>query len=144
MVEVAEKLIETVVGRQVFVAVTQVVLAELAGGITLRLQRLSDSYITVLQAHRHARHAHLGQPGAQRRLAGNEARPAGGAAVLCVIVGKHHAFFTDAVDVRRLVTDYPFAIGADVGLADVVTEYHQDVGFFRGIGRTHAHRRCGG
>ncbi|MNG22969.1 hypothetical protein D3C84_1075200 [compost metagenome] len=66
VIEVAEELVETVVGRQELVLVAQVVLAELAGGITLGLERLGDGDVAFLQADRRARHAHLGQAGAQR------------------------------------------------------------------------------
>ena len=39
MIQVAEEFIEAVDGGQIFVAVAQVVLAELAGGVTLRFER---------------------------------------------------------------------------------------------------------
>ena len=42
VVEVAEELVESVHRRQVRVAVAQVVLAELAGGVALRLQQIGD------------------------------------------------------------------------------------------------------
>ncbi len=42
MIEVAEELVESVNGRQEFVEVSEVILAELAGGVTLRLQRRCD------------------------------------------------------------------------------------------------------
>ena len=50
-----------------------------------------------------AGNADLGQAGAQADLAGDEGRAARRAAVLGVVVGEHHAFLGDAVDVRRLV-----------------------------------------
>ncbi|MCY1293428.1 hypothetical protein D9M70_426870 [compost metagenome] len=135
VVEVAEELVETMFGRQVFVAVAQVVLAELAGGVAVGLERLGDGDVARLQADRRAGHADLGQAGAQRALPGDEGRAAGGAAVLRVVVGEHHAFPGQAVDVRRRVADHAVAIGTDVGLADVVAEDHQDVRFFRGHGQ---------
>ena len=42
VVEVAEELVEAVDGRQVLVAVAEVVLAELAGGVAERLEQLGD------------------------------------------------------------------------------------------------------
>ena len=42
VVQVAEELVEAVGGRQVLVPVTEVVLAELAGGVTVRLERGGD------------------------------------------------------------------------------------------------------
>ena len=45
VVEVAEELVEAMHGRQVLVAVAEVVLAELAGGVALRLQELGDGRV---------------------------------------------------------------------------------------------------
>jgi hypothetical protein len=42
VVEVAEELVEAVVGGQVLVLVAQVVLAELAGGVAVRLEEVGD------------------------------------------------------------------------------------------------------
>src|SRR6185436_1228779 len=70
---------------------------------------------------------YLREPGAQRALAGDERRPPRCAALLGIIVGKHHAFTRDAVDVGRAVAHQPERVGADVGLPDVVTEYDKDV-----------------
>ncbi|MNP64272.1 hypothetical protein D3C76_1597550 [compost metagenome] len=66
VIQVAEELIETVVGRQVLVAVTEVVLAELAGGIALGLEGLGEGDVAFLDTDRRPRHADLGQAGAQR------------------------------------------------------------------------------
>ncbi|MNV12344.1 hypothetical protein D3C71_1029420 [compost metagenome] len=144
VVQVAEELVETVVGRQVFILVAQVVLAELAGGVALGLEGLGDGDVTLLQANRCARDADFRQAGTQRRLPGDERRTPGGAAVLRVVVGEHHAFFGNSVDVGRLVADHAHGIGADVGLADIVAEDHQNVGFFSGSGRcrNRHHRGC--
>ena len=69
----------------------------------------------------------LRQPGAKRALAGDEGRPAGGAALLGVVVGEDHALLGDPVDVRRAVAHQAHRVGADVRLADVVAEDDQDV-----------------
>ena len=45
VIEVAEELVEAVHGRQEFVAVAEMVLAELPGCIALRLQQLSDGRV---------------------------------------------------------------------------------------------------
>ena len=76
VVERAEELFESVRGRQVLVAVPQVVLAELAGHVALRLEQLGDRHVLLLQAFLGARQADLERPGAERRLAGDECRPA--------------------------------------------------------------------
>ena len=132
VIEVAEEHIEAVLGRQVLVAVAEVVLAELRGVVAMRLERLRDGDVAILQAHRGARHADLGQAGAAWRLARDEARPSGRAAVLRVVVREYRAFLGDAVDVRRGVADHAAGVGADVRLPDVIAEDHQDVWFLRG------------
>ena len=88
VIEVAEELVEAVHGRQVFVAVAEVVLAELAGGVAERLQQFGDGRVFRLQADGGAGHADLGQAGADRVLAGDEGGAAGGAALLRVVVGE--------------------------------------------------------
>jgi hypothetical protein len=65
VVQVAEELVEAVHRRQMLVAVAEVVLAELAGAVAERLQRLGDRDVLGLQAEFRARQADLGQSGAQ-------------------------------------------------------------------------------
>src|SRR6218665_3466452 len=72
-------------------------------------------------------HPDLREAGPEACLAGDERRAAGGAAVLGVVVGEQQAFLRDSVDVRRLVADEPVRVGAEVRLADVVAEDHEDV-----------------
>ena len=67
VIEVAVELVEAVDGGQELVAVAQMVLAELAGRVALRLQQLGDRRIFLAQAQRGARQADLGQAGAQAR-----------------------------------------------------------------------------
>ena len=102
VVEIAVELVEAVDGGQELVAVAKVVLAELAGGVALRLEQFGNRRVFLLQPQRSARQADLGQAGAQAGLAGDERRPAGRAALLGVVVREHHAFLGDAVDVGRL------------------------------------------
>ena len=45
VVEVAQEFVEAVVGRQHIVAVTEVVLAKLAGGVALGLEQLGDGRV---------------------------------------------------------------------------------------------------
>ena len=129
VIEIAEEFVEAMHGRQEFVAVAQVVLAELAGGVAERLEQLGDGRVFLLQSDAGAGHADLGQAGADRVLAADEARAAGGAALLRVVVGEGHAFFRDAVDVRGSVAHHAAAEVADVPDADVVAPEDQDVRF---------------
>ena len=91
VIEVAVELVEAVHGRQKFVAVAEVVLAELSGGVAERLEQFGDRRVFLLQPERSAGQADLGQTGAQAGLAGDERGPAGGAALLGVVVGEQHA-----------------------------------------------------
>ena len=127
VVEVAEELVEAVHRRQELVLVAEVVLAELAGGVAERLERLGDRDVLGAQAEVGGRQPDLGEARAQGRLAGDEGRAARRAALLGVVVGEHHAFAGDAVDVRRAVAHQAERIGADVGLADIVAEDDEDV-----------------
>ena len=68
VIEVAEELVEAVHGRQKFVAVAEMVLAELAGGVAERLQQLGDGHVLACRPTVGAGHADLGEAGAQRRI----------------------------------------------------------------------------
>jgi len=127
VIQVAEKLVEAVHRRQVLVAVTEVVLAELPGAIAERLERLCDGDVLGLEAELRAGKAYLGEAGAQTALAGDERRAASSAALLRVRVGENHAFVGDAVDVGRLVAHQTSGIAAQVRLTDVVSPHHQHV-----------------
>ena len=81
VVEVAEELVEAVDRGQRFVAIADVVLAELAGGVAEVLEQAADRGIELAHAHRGAGKADLGQAGAQAVLAGEKRRAAGGAAI---------------------------------------------------------------
>ena len=127
VIEVAEELVEAVDGRQVLVAIAEVVLAELAGGVAHRLERGRDRRRLVRNADRGARLADRRQAGADRELAGDEVRAPGGAARLGVVVGEQHPFGGQLVEVRRPAGHDAAVVGADVEPADVVTHDEEDV-----------------
>ncbi len=132
VIEVAEELVEAVDGGEIFVPIAEVVLAELAGGVAERLEQLGDGGVFLLQADGGARHADLGQAGADRVLAGDETGAAGGAALLRVVIGKCDALFGDAVDVGSPVSHHAATEVTDVPDADVVAPKDEDVGFLVG------------
>ena len=72
------------------------------------------------QAELRARQTDLGEPGADRRLTGDERRPARRAALLSVEVGEQRAFLGDPIDIRRAVSHDAEVVGAEVEPADVV------------------------
>ena len=127
VIEVAEELVEAVHRRQVRVAIAQMVLAELAGGVAERLEQLGERRVFRLQPEVGARQADLEQAGPKARLAGDEGGAAGGAALLAIVVGEDQAFVGDAVDVGRLVAHHATVVVADVPVADVVAHDDQNV-----------------
>ena len=129
VVQVAEELVEAVHGGQVFIAVAEMVLAELPGGVALRLERRRDRRVGRLQAQVGTRQANLGQAGAVRVLAGDERRTPGGATLLPVVVGEQRPFRRDPVDVGRPVPHHAVAVTLQVGLPDIVAPDDQDVRF---------------
>ena len=129
VIKIAEEFVEAMHRREEFVAVAEVVLAELAGGIALRLEQFGDSRIFLLQADRRAGHTDLGQSRTNWILSADEARAPGGAALLRIVVGEGHALFRNAVDVRCAIAHHAATEMADVPDADVVTPQNQDVRF---------------
>src|SRR5262245_34398691 len=121
VVEVAKELVEAMLRRQVLVAVAEVILAELAGGIAEGFEQFGNSGIFRTHAHGSAWQSDLTQTRAEYALAHNERRTAGGTALLGVVVGENHALVSDAVDIRGAVSHHALRIGTDVRLADVVT-----------------------
>ena len=131
VVERAEELVEPVRGRQRLVRVAQVVLAELRGHVALVLEQFGDRHVTGLQAFLRAGQTDLQHARAEARLAGDETRAAGRAALLAVPVGEHGAFLADAVDIGGPVAHLAEVVSADVPVADVVAPQNQDVRFLR-------------
>jgi len=127
VIQVAVKLVEPMHGRQEFVAIAQVVLAELPGRIAERLEHLGDRWVFLPQAQSGCWQSNLCHAGTEARLAGDERGAAGGAALLGVVVREHHALACEAVDVGRLVAHHTMRVRADVRLTDVVAPDDDDV-----------------
>ena len=147
VIEVAEEFVESMIAGQELILVAQVVLAELPGGITVGLEQLRDGGILGAQADVRPRHAHFQQAGAQGMLACDEGGASRGAALLTVVIGEHGALVGDTIDVRGAATKHAAVVDTEVGPADVVAPYDQDIGLFRcGRNRTgeqqNKNRRC--
>ena len=127
VIEIAEKFVEPMHGRQIFVAIAQMVLAELTGCVAERLQQFGDSRVFRMQSDRGARHADFGQAGADRVLTRDEARAARRAALLAVKIGEGRPFLRDAVDVGGMVAHHAFAVVADIPNADIVSPNDEDI-----------------
>jgi hypothetical protein len=72
MVQVAKKLVEAMHSRQIFVAIAEMILAELPGGVAERFEQLRQGNVSCLQTCSRAREADFAQAGAQRALASDE------------------------------------------------------------------------
>ena len=129
VIEVAEELVETVHGRQKFVAITEMILSKLSGGISERLHDVGDRGIFGSQADVGSRQSNLRQPRTNRRLSGDECCAACGTTLLAVPVGEERSFFGDAIDVRRAISHHAQVVGADVVPADIVAHDEKDVRF---------------
>ena len=88
VIQVAEELVEAVVGGQKLILVPQVILAELAGRVPLRLQQGGDGRVLLLQSEVGSRQADLGKPGSEHALPRDKGGSAGGAGLLPVVVGE--------------------------------------------------------
>ena len=130
VIEVAEELVEAVVGRQHVVEIAEMVLAELAGRVALVLEAGGDGDELLRHADRRARDADLGEAGAIDALPGDEGRASRRAGLFAVGIGEHHAFLGDAVDVGRPVAHEAVRIAAQIRDADVVAPDDEDVRLF--------------
>ena len=127
MIEIAEEFVESVHARQKFIAVAEMVLAELTGGVSERLEHFRDRRVFRVKSDSGAGHADFGQAGADRVLTGDEARAAGRAALLAVPIGEGRPFSGDTVDVRGFIAHHTLAVMADVPIADIVSPNDEDI-----------------
>ena len=127
VIQVAEEFVEAVDGGQELIAVAQMVLAELAGGVALRFERGGNRAGFGRKAGLGARLADRGHAGADGQFAGDEVRATRRAARLGVVVGEQHAFLGQLVEVRRPAGHHAAVVGADVPHADVIAHDEDDV-----------------
>src|SRR5262245_52208945 len=120
-------IVEPVHRRQVLVAVTEMVLAELPRRVAVVLEQLRNRGILCLQPDRRVREPHFAQTGAEHALAGDERRSSCRAALLSVRVGEADPLVGDAVDVGCAVPHQPVAVATEVRDADVVAPDYEDV-----------------
>jgi hypothetical protein len=129
VIKVAEKLIKTVHGRQMLIAIAEVVFAKLAGAIALGLEQLSDGGIFRFKASFGARQPHLAETGAEDALTGDESRTTSGAALFGVVVDEATTLLGYAVNVGGLIAHQAIAVATQVALTDIVTPEDENVGF---------------
>jgi hypothetical protein len=128
VVEIAVELGEAMGGRQHLVLVAQMVLAELPGGIALRLQEFGQSRIFFPEAEIGPRQPDLTETSAEHTLASDERRAARRTALLTVVIGEQHPLLADRVDVGRAIAHQPVCVGADIRVPDIVAPDDDNVG----------------
>ncbi|MNZ44172.1 hypothetical protein D3C78_617980 [compost metagenome] len=128
VIEVAKELVEAMYRGQELVAVAQVVLAELAGGIAHGLERGGDGDGFGGNADGRAGLADRGHAGTDRQFAGDEVGAPGGATGFGVVVGKAHAFGRKGIEVGCSAGHHALVVDADVRPADIVAHDHDNVG----------------
>ncbi len=127
------------------VLIAEMILAELACNVAVGFEQARDIRILYLHAEVRTRQANFGQPGPIYALPRNVRRSARSAALFAVVVGEHHAFPGDSVDVGRSVTHQSECVGADIGLTDIITPDDQHVWFILrqcGLGNRKAYEYC--
>jgi hypothetical protein len=127
VVQDAVELVETVNGGQVFVAVAQVVLADLRRRVAKRPEQLGDGRVGVLDALLGRGHANFQQSCAERTLAGDERRASRCERLLAVVVGEQGTFAGDPVDIRGGPAHHPAVIRTEVPRAHVIGHDHDAV-----------------
>src|SRR6516165_580587 len=128
MVEVSKKLVETMHCWKVFIAVAEMVLAELSCCISQRLQQFRNRRVLSLQSHRSSRETNFSKAGAETTLPGDERRASCSTALLAVGICEHHALLSEAVDVRSLVPHNSMAVTAKILNTYVVSPDDEDIG----------------
>jgi len=116
-------------GRQMLIAIAEVVFAKLSSSIALGLEQLSDGGIFRFKAGFSARQPHLAETGAEDALAGDEGRTTSGAALFGVVVDEATTLLGYAVNIGGLIAHQAIAVATQIALADVVTPEDENVGF---------------
>lgn len=118
------------------------IFAELSSGVAETFHDGCHRDVRLLPAFWCSGDADLGHTGANGNRAVDEGGAASRTALLAIVIGEKHAFFRNAVNVRRLVPHHATVVVADVLGADVITPDDEDVRFLRGLGlsrRYHCH-----
>ena len=129
MIEITEEFVEPVHRGQELVPIAQMVLAKLPSRVAHRFQHGSDGRRLIRHADRGPGLPDRGEPGADRQLASDEVGTAGRAARFGVIVGEHHSFGSQLIEVRRPAGHDTPVIRADVEPTDVVTHDEDNIWF---------------
>jgi hypothetical protein len=127
VIQVAVELIEPVHGGERFIAVAEMILAELARRIAEVAEHATDRGIELAHAHRRAGKTHLGETGTYAVLAGCECGAARGTRLLGVVMEEYDALLRDTVDIGRFIAHQAATVRTDVGDTDVIAPDHKNI-----------------
>src|SRR5262252_8338631 len=111
------------------VAISKMILAELASGVTDGFEQIGNCRHPVCDSMRRARHADREQPGADGMLTEDKGCAPRGTGLLTVSVGKKRAFLCETVDVGGTVSHHAEVVTTKIRPTDVVAPDDQDVRF---------------
>src|SRR5271154_4213677 len=114
VIEVTVEFVEPMDRRQIFIAVSQVVLAELAGGVAHGLECRRNCHSLRGNADWGSRLPDGGHAGANGKLTGDKVGTAGGATRFRIVVGEYHAFSGHLVQVWCTPGHQPATVSANV------------------------------
>jgi len=117
-------------GGQILVAITEMVLADLRRGITVRLEQFGDRRVLVLQALAWRPACRLSTSRCGMGSVRDERGTPGRAGLLGVIIRKESAFFAMRSILGVLSTHHAAMVRADIPDAYVVGHDDDDVGLF--------------
>src|SRR6185369_12398450 len=113
--------------RQKFVPVAKMVLAELSGRITHRLQNRRDCNGFSGYSNCRTGLTYSGHAGADRQLTSDEVRAARRAALLGIVVGEKHTFLGYLVEIRRPACHQAAMVSSNIPHADIVAHNDEDI-----------------
>jgi len=128
MIKIAVEFIEAVHCRQVFVAVAEVIFADLGCHVALRLEEFCQSRVFGLKALRGTGQSDRGQARAHWKLTGDEGGSTRRAVCLGVAVRQKNAVTRDTIDIRRRRAHHAAVVRTYVEPADIIGEDEQDIG----------------
>src|ERR1035438_7210967 len=127
VIKVSVKFIEAVDGWQKFVSVAEVVLANLSGGVSERLEQFGDCWVFLLQSKRRTRQPDGQQARTKRMLPRNKRGTPRRAALLSIVIGEEPPFIGYAVDVGRAPPHHSVMVGTNIPNADIIGHNHKNV-----------------
>src|ERR1700722_17376440 len=131
VVEDSVELVEPVYGRQIFVAVAQMIFANLRGRVTFGLKQFRNRRIPILDALFRAWQTYHQETSSKRNLPQDECGSSSRAGLLRVVIGEERAVAGNSIDVRGATAHHATVVSTDIPDADIIGHDDDNVGFLR-------------